>query len=249
MSEEMIPVHPDEPMKFECNAQNKCFNECCRDLSQALTPYDVLRLKNNLGISSQQFLREYTSRHIGPESGLPMIEFKANPETGHACPFVRPEGCSVYPDRPGSCRMYPLARAIAFSRETGQINEYFALIEEAHCKGFGKDTGQSVRDWLKGQDVDTHNINNDKLMELISLKNRILPGMLDPVQADQFYLGLYDIDEFRQQIFEQDLLAGSDVSPAVLDSIKKDDEALLDFGIQWVKYRLFGIQPDVKGGL
>lgn len=247
MSEDMIPVHPDQQMKFECRPDNSCFNSCCRDLSQALTPYDVLRLKNNLGIPSGQFLREYTSRHMGPESGLPVIEFKANPETGHACPFVRDDGCSVYEDRPGSCRMYPLARAIARSRETGEIKEYFALIEEDHCKGFENENSQSVREWLSGQDVQRHNENNDKLMELISLKNRIMPGMLDPVQADDFYLALYDIDTFKEKVLEGDLLKNINLPESVIEQIQKDDEALLDFGIQWLKYILFGVDMEFQG--
>jgi len=147
----MIPVHEKDPMPFGCSPENTCFNDCCRDLNQVLTPYDILRLKRNLGISSQAFLREYTSLHHGPGSGLPIVEFKPNPATGHECPFVTKKGCSVYEDRPGSCRLYPLARAIARDRETGKIEEYFALIEEPHCKGFGKESGLTVRQWLIGQ--------------------------------------------------------------------------------------------------
>jgi len=241
MTEEMIPMDPQDLMKFDCSSQNECFNDCCRDLNQALTPYDVLRLKQNLGMTSQDFLKKYTALHYGPESGLPVVEFKPNPATGHACPFVTPEGCSVYADRPASCRMYPLARAIARSRETGEIGEFFALIEEPHCKGFGRETGQTVRQWLAGQDVGRHNKQNDKLMELISLKNRILPGKLEGAQADQFYLALYDLDEFRTQIFENELLKKFDIPGVLLEKIKADDEALLNFGIEWVKYMLFGI--------
>lgn len=118
--------------------------------------------------------------------------------------------------------------------------EYFALIEEPHCRGFGKGSGQTVADWLKGQDVEAHNVQNDKLMELISLKNRILPGKLEGAQADQFYLALYDLDAFRQRIFEQDLLKDLHIPEDILQRIKTDDTALLDFGIQWVKYQLFG---------
>jgi len=70
----MIPVHERDPMPFECCSENPCFNECCRDLNQALTPYDILRLKRNLGISSQVFLKRYTSFHFGPGSGLPIVE-------------------------------------------------------------------------------------------------------------------------------------------------------------------------------
>jgi len=247
MTEDMIPVHEKDSMPFECCSDNPCFNECCRDLNQALTPYDILRLKRNLGISSQAFLKKYTSFHYGPGSGLPIVTFKPNPATGHECPFVTAMGCSVYEDRPGSCRLYPLARAIAMDRETGEIDEYFALIEEEHCKGFGKKSGMTVRQWLEGQDVGLHNLHNDKLMELISLKNKILPGKLEGVQSDQFYLALYDLDEFRTQIFDHDLVADFGLSKFFFEAIKSHDEALLDFGIGWVKNMLFGIEFTIKG--
>ncbi|MBU8849735.1 MAG: YkgJ family cysteine cluster protein [Desulfobacterales bacterium] len=242
MTEDMVAISLENSMNFNCNSENECFNDCCRDLNQALTPYDILRLKNNLGISSQIFLKTYTSLHYGPGSGLPVIEFKPNPDAGYECPFVTPEGCSVYEDRPASCRMYPLARAIARSRDTGEISEYFALIEEPHCKGFGKKTGQTVKEWLKGQNVSRHNKENDKLMELISLKNRILPGKLEGAGADIFYLGLYDLDEFRAQIIEKDLLNKFSLSEDLLTEIKTDDEVLLNLGIDWVKFMLFGIK-------
>ncbi|MCG8688547.1 MAG: YkgJ family cysteine cluster protein [Desulfobacterales bacterium] len=240
MSDEMIPVDLNDPMEFCCAAENPCFNECCRDLNQALTPYDILRMKNALNIPSQKFLREYTSLHFGPESGLPIITFKPNPATGHACPFVREKGCSVYNDRPASCRMYPLARAIARDRQTGQIREFFARIEEDHCKGHGREDGITVDQWIQGQKVADHNRENDKLVELISLKNQIMPGKLEGAQADSFYMALYDLDEFKDKIQNNNLLDGLDVPEALMDKILEDDLALLNFGIAWLKYELFG---------
>ncbi|MCA1794191.1 MAG: YkgJ family cysteine cluster protein [Desulfotignum sp.] len=242
MTEDMKPVDENDIMPFFCGPGNLCFNECCRDLNQALTPYDILRLKQNLGLFSQDFLRTYTSCHGGPQSGLPVVGFKPNPATGHACPFVTEEGCSVYPDRPASCRMYPLARAIARSRETGKIQEYFALIVEDHCKGFGENTNLTVRQWLDSQCVDLHNQYNDTLMELISLKNRMMPGTLAGFQSDQFYLALYDLDTFRIQIFDRDLLAQYNVPLSVLERIRTSDEALLELGLQWVRNQLFGLE-------
>lgn len=249
MNEEMKPVNPDEKMNFNCGPGNECFNECCRDLNQTLTPYDLLRLKQHLGITSQELIRKYTALHYGPESGLPILTFKPNPQTGHECPFVTPEGCAVYENRPASCRMYPLARAIARSRDTGQIIEYFALIEEPHCKGFCNDSGKTVKEWLHGQEVSEYNRQNDKLMELISLKNRILPGKLDGAQSDQFYLALYDLDEFRSRIINDGLLDDLDISESVLKTISKEDEALLNFGLEWVKYMLFGIELNLESGV
>lgn len=248
MSEEMLPVDLDDEMTFKCSPDVSCFNDCCRDLNQALTPYDILRLKNNLNLASDLFLKKYTSTHIGPESGLPVVAFKPDPATDHRCPFVTPEGCSVYPDRPASCRLYPLARAVARSRETSGITEFFALIEEPHCKGFRLNTGQTVRDWLVGQDVDLHNRMNDRFMEVLSLKNRIMPGGLDPVDAGKFYLACYDLDAFRRSISEDGLPAGLDVPSNLVDRLMTDDTALLDFGYMWIAYTLFGVTLDFRGG-
>jgi uncharacterized protein len=242
MSEEMLPVDVEKLIDFNCNKENRCFNECCRNLNQALTPYDILRLKNSLGISSKLFLRTYTSHHFGPGSGLPVVEFKPNPGTGYECPFVTHKGCSVYNDRPASCRMYPLARAIVKSRETGKVEEYFALIKESHCKGFGQKTSQSIKQWLQGQKVEKHNRENDKLMVLISLKNQIIPGQLEGVQADKFYLALYNLDEFRKQILQNDLLKEINIPLDIQEQIRSDDQVLLNLGIEWVKYILFGIK-------
>jgi len=73
MENRLIPLDPNAPFRFSCSPEAVCFNECCRDLNQALTPYDVLRLKRKLGISSQHFLQQYTRRHAGPGSGLPVV--------------------------------------------------------------------------------------------------------------------------------------------------------------------------------
>ncbi len=242
MTEEMIPVDRDEPFTFCCSPDVACFNQCCRDLNQFLTPYDILRLKNCLGIASDDLLRRYTSRHTGPESGLPVVTFKPNPDTGHECPFVTKDGCSVYKDRPASCRMYPLARAISKSRQTGTVTEYFAMIQEEHCKGFEGTGQQTVGEWLKEQDVAEYNRMNDELIEIISLKNRIMPGPLTGAQSDQFYLSCYDLDSFRTAVFENGLLADFDIPEAVLDSVKVDDIALLKLGLIWVKNELFGVE-------
>lgn len=245
MTQDMIPVSLNDPMTFVCGPANVCFNDCCRDLNQVLTPYDVLRLKNHLHLPSRTFLQTYTTRHSGPASGLPVVTFKFDPSAGHACPFVRDTGCFVYPDRPASCRLYPLARAISRSRESGEIQEYYAFIQEDHCKGFENRNSQTVGQWLAGQEVEPYNRNNDKLMELIHLKNRIMPGPLTQDQSNAVFLALYDLDEFRHRIFSQDLLGGVPVSRQLMQNIGTKDEALLDLGVKWVRYQLFGM--DMNG--
>jgi len=247
MTEEMVPVSLDDPMTFECSPGVSCFNQCCRDLNQFLMPYDIIRLKNNLGLSSGSFLNQYTLSHFGPESGFPVVTLKFDSGSDLACPFVTNRGCSVYPDRPASCRMYPVARAISRSRETGEVAEYFALVEEPHCRGFGIKEGQTVGQWLAGQDVVLHNQMNDKLMELISLKNRLMPGELEQGLAEKFYLACYDMDAFKREVFAGNLLEGFSVPDAFLDKAGKDETVLLDLGIAWLKFVLFGVEYDEHG--
>jgi len=241
MTQDMKPVSLNDPMTFVCGPANACFNDCCRDLTQVLTPYDVLRLKNHLHLPSRTFLPTYTTRQTGPASGLPVATFKFDSSAGYTCPFVTAAGCSVYPARPGSCRLYPLARAISRSRDSGEIREYYALIQEDHCRGFQSGNSRTVGQWLTGQEVALYNRYNDKLMELIHLKNRILPGPLTRDQSDAVFLALYDLDEFRHRIFNQGLPDGDALPRQVLDQIGTGDEALLDLGLKWICHYLFGM--------
>jgi hypothetical protein len=59
-------------------------------------------------------------------------------------------------------------------------------------------------------------------------------------------MALYDLDEFRSQIFEKNILKQVTLSASFLQTLKTDDEALMDFGIAWVKNMLFGIEFTVK---
>lgn len=236
----MTPLLPGERFCFNCSPEVPCFNECCRDLNQFLTPYDILRLKKHLGLVSGEFLERYTVSYVGPETGLPVVSLKQDQADNLKCPFVQPAGCSVYSDRPSSCRMYPVARALARNRESGAITEHFALIKEPHCKGFATDGEKSIDRWITGQELTEYNRMNDRLMTLISLKNRLLPGSLAPNLAAQFHLALYDLDNFRQVIFERDLLADLALDAERLEKIRTNDVELLKLGLEWIRLKLFG---------
>ena len=68
MSQPDIPF-PDSPVipnmvdgthviEFSCHKGISCWNACCSNIDISLTPYDVLRMKRHLGISSTEFLKE-----------------------------------------------------------------------------------------------------------------------------------------------------------------------------------------------
>ena len=235
MNDHLIPIMSDEQFRFACSPEVKCFNECCQDLNQSLYPYDVLRLKKGLGLSSSEFLKRYTNRHIGPESGLPIVTLRANDAGRLTCPLVTDQGCRAYPHRPSSCRTYPLVRAISRCRETGKVTERFALLKEPHCMGFKERTDQTVRQWINDQEIAAYNHINDKLIEIISIKNQLHPHPLDSKSLYLFYTALYDLDNFRTRIFEDGLLDDFDMNSQKLETARTDDTALLEVGMEWVK--------------
>ena len=240
MTPKLVPISLEDLFCFSCSPDVPCFNACCRDLNQFLTPFDILRLKNQLGLSSEEFLAKYTNWHIGPETGLPIISLKPKDTQEMICPFVSKKGCMVYENRPSSCRTYPLVRAVSRSRQTGEITEQFMVLKEPHCHGFDHGKSQTVLQWIDQQEIAICNQINDKLMTLISLKNRLRPGPLDEKSRNLFILALYDLDNFRSQILNKGLLDGLDVDSALVDSALEDDIALLELGMEWIKHKLFG---------
>ena len=239
MEPKLTPITLKDPFGFECSPDVPCFNECCRDLNQFLTPYDILRLKNHLGLSSGEFLAQYTSQHIGPESGLPIVTLKPGAGQDLICPFVSPRGCTVYPNRPSSCRIYPLVMGLTRSRQTGEITEQFMVLQEPHCLGFRAAQQQTVSQWMQGQEIEDYNAINDQLMEIISLKNQLRPGPLDLKSRHLFYMALYDLDNFRIQIKANGLLDDFDLDATTMDEAMTDDVTLLRVGMKWIKQVLF----------
>jgi len=235
---DLTPISLQESFCFACSPDVPCFNECCRDLNQFLTPYDILRLKNHLRLSSGEFLRKYTSQHIGPESGLPIVTLKPNDPYKVTCPFVTDTGCRVYENRPSSCRMYPLMRAVSRSRSSGEMTAQFMVLRESHCFGFEDGKTRTLRQWIDEQGCAVYNENNDKLMQIISLKNRLVPGPLNIKSSRLFHTALYDLDNFGSQIQNNGLLDNFDVNSNIMDAALENDAALLDLGMKWIKWVL-----------
>ena len=233
-----------QTFRFTCAPEVPCFNACCRDLNQVLTPYDVLCLKNHLGMTSTDFLATYTQMSTGPESGLPVISLRFDDDQDLACPFVTAAGCRVYSARPASCRTYPLARGVSRDRKTGRLCEHWAVIREPHCQGFENGPPQTVSQWVDDQQIAAHNRMNDRMLELISAKNRLRPGILPPSEANRVYTALYDLDAFRRDVQAQIADQGTIRLPEGADI---DDEKLLCFAMDWVCKQIFEQVPASTG--
>jgi hypothetical protein len=244
MQSAITPLKNDQAFCFACSPQAACFNACCRDLNQVLTPYDVLCLKQFLKISSGEFLNRYTEENTGPGTGLPVVSLRFSDADDQACPFVTDAGCRVYTARPASCRTYPLARGVSRSRETGRLTEYWALIREPHCRGFINGKRQTVNEWVDDQEIATHNRMNDMMLELITLKKRFRPGPLRPSEKKRVFTALYDLDAFRRVLFEGKITFATSADPHTLDRSKTGDRDLLLLAMEWVRKNVLTLSPE-----
>ena len=114
------------------------------------------------------------------------------------------------------------------------------MIQEAHCLGFEEPKKWTVREWKKSQAVESYDEMNDLLMEIISLKNRSVRKTLEKQENELFYLACYDLDRYRDFVFEKRLWEAHPIEEKVLKDLEDDDVAMMQFGIEWIKGRLFG---------
>ena len=227
--------------RFDCHPKVPCFGRCCANVNIFLTPYDVLRMKNALGISSAEFLERYTIPLKLETAQLPVVVLKMADDEEKRCPFVSDQGCTIYDDRPWSCRMYPLGLASSM-REGDEGEEFCFVVEEddSLCQGFKEDAEWTVEGWFKGQDVGVYNQKSESYMQLTLHPYLLKNKELDEKKIQMFFKTCYDLDGFRQMVFESSFLDRFKVADAVKEALRTDDEALLEFGInKWLRFSLF----------
>jgi hypothetical protein len=237
---EPIRLGLDNRFKFKCHKELPCFTKCCRGINIVLTPYDIIRLKNRLQISSQEFLSIYTEPQLLEKTDIPVVTLKLLDDEPRSCPFVRDDGCLVYDDRPSTCRYYPLGVASLSYRQEGDEAGFYFFVNEPHCLGFEEDTVWTVREWRRDQGVDIHDEINAEWTDLVVRKRSFPANIKWNDQAKKmFFMASYNIDVFREFVFESSFLNRYAVDPQTVAEIREDEVALLTFGLRWLKWVLF----------
>jgi len=230
----------DDKFKFACHPGVSCFNQCCSDVNIFLTPYDIIRLKNRLKISSMEFLAKYTITPIDKNQQFPVVMLKMRDDETKNCHFVQDDGCSVYEDRPWSCRMYPLGLASPKEEGTPTDEQFFFLMKEDVCKGFQEVQEWTVRSWMEDQGVTNYD-EFGRLFKEITLQSYFQSGKaLEPQKMEMFHMVCYNIDKFRIFLYGSSFFERFEVDEALIKTMGTDDAQLLRFGFQWLKFALFG---------
>ncbi len=233
----------EDTFQFACQPGIACFNRCCADVNIFLSPYDVLRMKKRLGMSSSDFLRQYTLLPVQKGMKTPAVLLRMNDDEAKSCPFVRDGGCSIYTDRPWPCRMYPLGLASQKDTPDGWRGErFYFLLQEEGCRGYRESQEWTVRRWLEEQGIDEYDEWGEPYKELTLHKFFEEGGTLSPQKLQMLFTACYDLDAFRQFVLESSLLDRFEVDEDFVEHMRYDDENLLRFAFLWLRFSLFGEQ-------
>lgn len=232
---------PDDTFKFACHPGVSCFNRCCGDVNIFLSPYDVLRLKRRLGITSAEFLVKYALMPVQKDMKTPVVMLRMNDDQAKTCPFLTDSGCGVYSDRPWPCRMYPLGLAAQKDTADGwRGDRFYFLLEEPACRGFDEPREWTVREWLDDQGIDEYDDWGEAFKELTLHQYFEDGGILSPEKMQMMFIACYNLDKFREFVFQSTLLERFDVDEDFVEEMRRDDGALLRFAFLWLRFSLFG---------
>ncbi len=225
---------------FSCHKGISCFTECCAKLRLILTPYDILRMKNHLKLTSDQFLERYTDTIIDNNSRFPMVKLKMREGQKQACPFVTNDGCSIYEDRPEACRLYPVGRASAMVDGEKDARKRFFMVAESHCQGFKEKHEWTLDDWINHEGVREYSSMNDQWLGIITSPKSLGPKTHIPQKHQMFFMASYNLDKFRGFLFKSGFFDRFEVDSDLKERLKSDDTTLMSFAFDWLKFSLFG---------
>jgi len=247
--ESPIPVSPvipnqlpgDAVIQFRCHKDIDCFNACCKNIDIMLTPYDILRLKKRLGITSTEFLRLYTEPFEFGKNSVAGVKYKPKEGTTE-CQFVTEAGCSVYEDRPTACRYYPVGLLSTRRQDENFDRASYALVKEDHCHGHFEDRKLTIDEYRKEQGLEEYDEHGRAWRQLILKVKSAGPaiGNMSKTSLRFFFMACYDLDRFREFVRSTGFSTTYDIGEATRNELLTDDMALLRFGDRMIRQIMYG---------
>ena len=242
-----IRLKPGDSFRFRCHPAIGCFNRCCRNLNLFLYPYDVLRLKQALGLDSDRFLDKHTDAVMRSGNFFPdvLLRMADNPE--RTCPFLTGDGCSVYPDRPDTCRTFPLEQGLIYNAANRSNESVFFYRPPAFCLGQHESQHWRVETWLDDQQAQEHNRMTVRWARVKQLFQNDPWGREGPLgaKARMAFMAAYNLDRFREFVLASTFLKRYKVKTDLVKKLESDDTELLKFGFDWIELFVWG-RPSKK---
>ena len=222
----------DSRFHFNCHSKLACFNQCCQNPTVILKPYDIIRLRRRLGITTTEFLERYTTKVLEDKSQLPLVMLDIEKEEGMLSFF-------------GGSRLQYLRRPTRslppLSYHPGQqpgrdgvIDSYF-MKQLNFCQGFTEGQELTLARWKSNQGMEPYDELNRTWLEIILKRGALNPSADDARAPALFTMIAYDIDKFRQFVFQTPFLEIMEIPEDVAAVLQESDVALLRFGYKYLK--------------
>ncbi|MBE0614740.1 MAG: YkgJ family cysteine cluster protein [Burkholderiales bacterium] len=236
-----VQLGPNDTFQFRCHKGIACFNKCCQNIDIMLAPYDILRLKNRLRISSRDFLDNFTRDFAMDGHGMPGLKLATRDESP-ACVFLTPEGCGVYADRPSACRYYALGLLSMRKKDSPTDEDSYFVVKEDHCLGHQEAKTQTVGEYRKEQGLEDYDAINRDWRQIVLKKRSSGPTVGRPSERSMelFFLASYDLDGFRDFISTPGFTDLFELDPAENEALLASEERLLGFAFRFLKQALYG---------
>jgi len=235
--------------RFRCHPGVSCFNQCCRNLNLYLYPYDIIRLKKTLGISTDRIIETHTDIILREGSHFPHVLLKMADNDERTCPFLTDAGCGVYPDRPQTCRAFPVEQGLQFDAndKPPRLLHYFRPPD--FCRGGEADAEWTVGTWEADQNAVFYNQMTVEWAGVLRLFSQDPWGAegVDGKKGRMAFMAAYNMDGFRDFVLNSSFLKRYTVHPKLRLKLKTDDVALLRLGFAWIRFFVFGIRSGEIG--
>ncbi|MDH4163869.1 MAG: YkgJ family cysteine cluster protein [Nitrospirota bacterium] len=242
-SDKVVPVKltKDSRFHFRCHPKVRCFTACCSNVNIALPPYDLLRLRKRLGLAADEFIKQYGDIQVLDKTLFPVVTLRMRDDEKKSCPFVTPEGCTVYEDRPNICRYYPVGMATLRKLDAeGGKDEFYFMTREDHCKGFEEEKLWTIGEWRQDQGADLYDEMNRGWMEILIKKKSHGQGKPFPdIKNEMFFKMSFDSDYFRAFVFGSTFLEIYDIPAERIEKVRNDDTELLKLSYEWLRQAIF----------
>ncbi len=239
----VLPAMMDggKSIRFCCHRGVACWNACCSNIDISLTPYDILRLKRRLELTSTEFLARYTVPYEMEKDGIAGVKLRPV-EAGTACQFMQPEGCGVYAFRPTACRYYPVALLALRKQGESTDRDAYAMVKEPHCFGHDEPRRLTIDEYRAEQGLPEYDELARGWRQLILKKKSAGPTIGKPSKRSLqlFFMTCYDVDRFRAFVASDGFSGVYDLPAAELTEIFADDVKLMLFGFRFLRQVLFG---------
>jgi len=239
-----IRIKENDTFCFRCYPDIACFNRCCRNLNLFLYPYDVLRLKQALQISSDEFLEKYVDIVMRPFNYFPEVLLRMTDNREKTCPFLTEAGCTVYHHRPDTCRTFPLEQGTLIGASQKKDRQVFFYRPPDFCLGQHENQEWTIPDWIEDQEAEQYHEMTIRWSEIKQMFQNDPWGFEGPAgpKAKMAFMATYNIDEFRNFVFQSSFLKRYQIKSTWRKKLKTSAVALLKFGFEWVKFFVWGME-------